>query len=342
MQKYTYRKSKLVVLVMQNSFLLLLTLFFAIVACNNDEPDNIVLAQPPFDKLTDSIKQSPQNADLYFRRGVLLYQNKQVMLAEMDLKTAWALQQKENYALSLATLLKNKHPDSAIQFFKGAIEKLPNSILLKLAMVKTYQQKNDLSNALLILDQLLKKTPNQIDALLLKSEVLKSLNRDAEALNSLERAYAYAPFDIEIANNLAFEYAEAKNPKVLKLSDSLISMDMSETHAEPFYFKALYYSNINNYAEAIRLLNLAIQRDYYFLDAYMEKGQILFRQKKYTDAIKVFQLAITISPTFADAYYWMGKSKHALGNNKEAKLDYQRAYGLDKSLTEAKEAAESL
>lgn len=328
---------------MQNSFLLLLTLFFAVlVACNNDEPNDVVLSQPPFNGLTDSIEQSPQNADLYFRRGVLLYQNKLVMLAEKDLKKAWALQQKEDHALTLATLLKNKHPDSAILFFRGATEKLPNSISLKLAMAKTYQQKNDLANALPVLDQILKKTPNQVDALLLKSEILKSLNRDAEALNTLERAYAYAPFDIEIANNLAFEYAEAKNPKVLKLSDSLISMDMSETHAEPFYFKALYYSNTNNYAEAIRLLNQAIQRDYYFLDAYMEKGQILFRQKKYTDAMKVFQLAITISPTFADAYYWMGKSKQALGNNKEAKLDYQRAYGLDKSLTEAKEAAESL
>jgi hypothetical protein len=31
-----------------------------------------------------------------------------------------------------------------------------------------------------------------------------------------------------------------------------------------------------------------------------------------------------------------------MGNKDEAKLAYQRAYGLDKSLTEAKEAADKL
>jgi tetratricopeptide (TPR) repeat protein len=328
---------------MQNSFLLLLTIVFSfLVACNNNEDTDVVLRKPPYNDLTDSIKQSPEDGNLYFQRGILLYQNKQARLAEYDLKKAWALQQNEDYAISLATLLRNKHPDSALLFLRGATEKLPNSISLKLTMAKTYQQKNDLADALSILDQILKKTPNQVDALLLKSEILKSLNRDAEALNTLERAYTYAPFDVEIANNLAFEYAEAKNPKVLKLSDSLVAMDMSETHAEPFYFKALYYSNTNNYSEAVRLLNQAIQRDYYFLDAYMEKGQIFYKQKKYNEAMKVFQLANTISPAFADAYYWLGKCKQALGKKEEAKLDYQRAYGLDKSLTEAKEAAESL
>jgi hypothetical protein len=38
----------------------------------------------------------------------------------------------------------------------------------------------------------------------------------------------------------------------------------------------------------------------------------------------------------------MGKAQQALGNNSEAKLNYLRAYGLDKTLSEAKEAAEKL
>ncbi|MFN2439468.1 MAG: tetratricopeptide repeat protein [Chitinophagaceae bacterium] len=89
-------------------------------------------------------------------------------------------------------------------------------------------------------------------------------------------------------------------------------------------------------------MNEAIRQDYYFLDAYMEKGQILYNQKNYTEARKTFQLAATVSPTFADAYYWLGKSDEALGDKNEAKLNYQRAYGLDKSLTEAKAAADKL
>ena len=88
--------------------------------------------------------------------------------------------------------------------------------------------------------------------------------------------------------------------------------------------------------------NEAIQHDYYYLNDYIEKGRIFYDQKKYAEALKVFELANTISATFPDAYYWMGRSQEAMGQKEEAKLNYQRAYGLDKSFTEAKEAADRL
>ncbi|RYY94496.1 MAG: tetratricopeptide repeat protein, partial [Chitinophagaceae bacterium] len=68
----------------------------------------------------------------------------------------------------------------------------------------------------------------------------------------------------------------------------------------------------------------------------------LYAQKKYDAALRAFQLAISITPSFADAHYWAGKCLEALGNKPEAKLNYQRAYGLDKTNTEAKAAAERL
>jgi tetratricopeptide (TPR) repeat protein len=68
----------------------------------------------------------------------------------------------------------------------------------------------------------------------------------------------------------------------------------------------------------------------------------LFDEKKYNDAVKVFQLALKVSASYADAYYWLGRCQEALGQKAEAKLNYQRAYGLDKSLTEAKDAAQNI
>jgi tetratricopeptide (TPR) repeat protein len=89
-------------------------------------------------------------------------------------------------------------------------------------------------------------------------------------------------------------------------------------------------------------MDAAISHDYYFLDAHMEKGQILYNEKRFADALKAFQLANTISPSFAEGFYWLGKTKEAMGNKAEAKLDYQRAHGLDKTLAEAKMGAERL
>jgi tetratricopeptide (TPR) repeat protein len=199
-----------------------------------------------------------------------------------------------------------------------------------------------MDKALTICNQILKQYPAQIDALVLKSEVLKQQNKNAEALRVLEQAYLYAPDDVDLVHQLAFEYAEAKNSKVLSLADSLIKVDFEKRHAEPYYFKGLYYENKGNYKDAIQYFDEAIQHDYNFLDAYLDKGQTYYVQKKYADALKQFQFTITVFPSEALPYYWIGKSQQALGNKDEARLNYQRAYGLDKTLTEAKDSADRL
>ena len=78
--------------------------------------------------------------------------------------------------------------------------------------------------------------------------------------------------------------------------------------------------------------------------AVIDDDKILYftNQKKYAEALKTFSLPATITPTYADAYYWMGRTQEALAQKEEAKQNYQRAYSLDKSLTEAKAAAEKL
>lgn len=88
--------------------------------------------------------------------------------------------------------------------------------------------------------------------------------------------------------------------------------------------------------------NEAIKHDYNFLDAHMEKGVLQYDMKQYDAAEKTFGLALSISPAYAYAYYWLGKVAEAKGVRAEAKNNYLRAYNLDKTLTEAKSAADKL
>jgi tetratricopeptide (TPR) repeat protein len=317
-------------------------LILLLASCGGDDDMPAIFHKPPFAAMTDSIQNNPTNADLYYRRGALLYQSNMTDLAEEDLRKAWSLNPSEEYALSITTILQDRNTDSAILFLQEANRKLPNSIALQVGLARGYQQKGKTADAMAIADRIITQFPNQLDALLLRSELLKASNRNPEALATLEKAYAYAPFDAELTQMLAFEYAEAKNSRALALADSLIAMDTRQEHAEPYYFKGVYYSNTGNTAEAIRQFDLAIQHDYYFINAYVNKGIIHYEQKNYPEALKILQLASTVAPTEATVYYWLGKTKEALGNKPEAKLDYQRAFGLDKTLTEAKEAAEKL
>lgn len=314
-----------------------------LIACsdNTDQPDN-VLSQPPFQSLTDSIKQFPRNSDLYYRRGVLLYQNNQAPYAASDLRQAWNLQPKEEYALSLTTLLREKNTDSAIVFIENALQKLPNSIALQVGLARGYQKKNQPQKALAIVDKILSEYPNQLDALVLNSELLQAQGKSREALEALETAYGYAPSDAALGYELAYQYAEAGNPKALPLTEALIKADPTETVAQAYYIRGIYFDKTGAKSEAVKSYDEAIRANYNFMDAYRDKGILYYEGKKYSEALKTFQLALTISPATAEFHYWIGKTQQAMGNNQEAKLAYLRAYGLDKSITEAKEAADKL
>lgn len=311
-------------------------------ACHNDDGDgNDPLSQSPYKAITDSISDFPNRADLYYRRGVVLYQNDQLAYAKQDFQKAWELAPREDYALSLTTVLKKISPDSAIIFLQKATLKIPQSIALQVGLARGYQNKGELDKALVIADQIIQQFPGQLDALTIKSEILASKNDKTGALASLEKAYSMAPSDLSLAYDLAYAYADAKEPKALILTDSLLKVKAEESE-KAWYIKGVFYTNTGQANKALKSFDNSIKLNYNFLDAYRDKGQVLYNEKRFKEALQTFTLALKIAPASADFYYLLGNTQHALGNDNEAKLNYLRAYGLDKSLTDAKEAADKL
>lgn len=314
-------------------------LFFAACTAPGTDP---LLRQQPYAALTDSIDEQPRNAGLYERRATLLLQNQQEALAENDFRKAFDLQPNEDNAIGAARLLIGRNNDSAITFLEDAVKKVPESLVLQISLARGYQQRQQWDKGLAICNRIITAYPNQLDALVLKADLLKAQNKTAEALATLEQAYQYAPFDPELVHNLAFGYAQTKNARALALADSLIGADSAQRHAEPYYFKGVYFSNAGNKAAALQQFAEAIRRDYNFLDAHMEQGVLHFEAKQYATAQQVFERVLTISPAYADAYFWLGKVAQAQGQTLQAKDHYLRAYSLDKSLTGAKKAADDL
>lgn len=58
--------------------------------------------------------------------------------------------------------------------------------------------------------------------------------------------------------------------------------------------------------------------------------------------MKTFALGQKLSPGAAEFYFWVARTQEAMGNKADAKANYERAYALDKSLTEAKASAEKI
>jgi tetratricopeptide (TPR) repeat protein len=315
-----------------------------LIACGNDDqssPFGDILSKPPYASLTDSIKQQPQNDELYFRRAVLLNKNNFPEPALADFQKAWMLSKQEKYAFGVTNAWIEKKPDSAVIFLNEALTALPQSYLLRMSLARSYSALNKTDEALKVCDNILKAMPDQPEVLVLQSELLDKKGDTLASISSLEKACRLVP-NFNLAFRLADKYAESKNPKTITLCDSLIKKDSLSQFAEPYYFKGIYYANTNNKAKALQLFDETIKHGYNFLNAYIEKGRILLDQKKIVEAYKVFNLANTIKPAFPDAYYWMGVCQEQLKQTDEALLNYEKAYQLDKTFTEAKEAVERL
>ena len=230
---------------------------------------------------------------------------------------------------------------------RDSLKKNPNDTLAKYNLVLTLQEAGRYKEAVNVLDsmniQMGDSTQMKIyvSYLFKRSELLTLAGDTANAIKTLE--FFVIPGELtEAGLQLANLYAESRNPKALSICDSMNKYDESKKDPNPDYLKGVYYYNINDYDKALEQFNSCIRKDYTFLDAYMEKGRILYKQSKFKEALEAYDMAIKVSNTFADAHFWKGKCQEALGQKAEAKISYQRAYAFDKELTEAKEAAERI
>lgn len=306
---------------------------------NKDGDEASALLQNlPYTALSDSIRRFPGNAGLYFRRAILLSQNKAHELALADYKKSWELAPNEETGLRYAAGLSiTGRPVEKIRLLQDCIQKFPNEPAFERLLGETYMDADQFKEAMNIYDGLLAKDSADFEAWYEKGLVLEQLKDTAGAITALKKAFQLQPLNT-YALELAHLYAENKNPVSLKICDEIIARDSLMELADPFFIKGIFYANTGKYEQAITQFDSCIKRDWKFTDAYIEKGIAFFKQKNYDGALNTFRMAATVSNTNPDAYYWMGRCYEAINRKAEAVLNYERAISLDKHFTEAREA----
>lgn len=316
-------------------------LFFGCGTMDKKDPGNI-LRSAPYAGLTDSIEQFPNNPDLYSARAILLSQHDLHELATPDYKKAWELQPNETVALEYVSnlLLANK-PREAINLLKECIATYPGNTEMNRRLSEIYAQTGQDERAVEQYDQLLAKDSMNFETWYERGVLLSQLNDTAGAIQSLERSYSLQPLN-QTGLALASLYASTLNPKVLPFCDSLASRDTTGILNDVLYLKGMYYSDTKQFDKAMALFEECIRRDWKFVDAHLEKGIILYDQKKYDQALQVFKLANTVANTNTDTYYWMARAYEAQGNNEQALTNYKRALALDRTNRDAAEGIQRL
>ncbi|MEO5564331.1 MAG: tetratricopeptide repeat protein, partial [Chitinophagaceae bacterium] len=160
---------------MKPLFLLIVALGL-LIGCNDNEdssPFSEILEAAPYKALTDSIKREPKLDELYFRRAILLNKNNFPEPALADFKKAWSLNKKESYAVGISNILIEKKPQEAVTFLQDALKELPESLFLQLSLARAYNQSDKVDEALAVCNSILLEQPDQVNALLLQTDLLQ-------------------------------------------------------------------------------------------------------------------------------------------------------------------------
>ena len=330
---------------------LLLAVFLVLFACTSKfneayKPFKKVLAQQAYTAINDSIIAQPKNANFYAERSAIALKNDAEDLAWLDAKNAWFFMPNVGSANAVVNVIStSKYNKEFLPYAKNIVAILPTNTKLRRALQLVYFNNQNYGEALKQNDTIFMQfknnaLPNIEYFLQDRGKLLLEIGDTAKAIFNFEQAIAIAPTNKAAVYELANIYATSGNPKTITLCDAYIKNDVENIEAEPYYFKAVYFSTIKNNNQALTLLQQAITTSYNFIDAWLLKGEIYLNINKLDEAEAAYNKALTISKINGDAWYGLGQIAEIRNDKQNAYLFYGRAASFDIENEEAKAGME--
>jgi tetratricopeptide (TPR) repeat protein len=213
---------------------------------------------------------------------------------------------------------------------------------LKLKIVTSLDSLGFHKEALSKLDELITKDSLNNDFWLQRGIICKQTGDTAAAIKAFKYSAKIYPTPTSMME-LANLYAETKNPLTISISKQLLKMNPGgDYNAQAYLLVGIYYAKVGDKNNALTFYNKSIAEDFHFSEAYLEKGYLLYNDKKYTDALKNFIQLTQVNQTLADGYYWQAKCLEALNDKANSIKMYQKTIQLDTTIKEATIAIERL
>lgn len=325
----------------RSRFFTLLLSAVLLYSCNNGEQKTgeFPIKDNPFiNEVNAKIAENPNNADLYFERGMLLQRIEEDSLALNDYKKAVSLDTtKAQYYSAIGDLLfEHKDISGSVTWLQKAIKLNPNDPKAQLKIAKMFIFLNDFNKAFNAINTVLKQDVYNPEAYFLKGIVYKNIKDTAKAISSFQTALNAAPEYREAMMQLGLLYAAGRNPLALQYYNNAFKLDT--TDVSPIYNSGLYYLGLNDIESAKKEYTKAIMRDHNYANAFFGMGFALMHQDSLEKARRQFDIVVGIEPTNAEAYHNRGLCSEMLGRKAEALEDYEQALIFDPEYVPAKEA----
>lgn len=230
--------------------------------------------------------------------------------------------------------------DDGIKALQQAIAKNPDSVRLYDRLIDSLAIRKRFTEAAAWCNKLLGRgADSNYYYWFIKGDIFRRGQLYDSALRSYQTYLSKFPDDEQVLLNLANTYAEAGSANAVDLANKIaVRFPTREMRSEAAFIRGVYFNQIKKYAEARRWLDTCIIINYLFSEAYMEKGYSFFDEGKYAEALKTFSTLANLNGKQADAFYWMARCQENLGKTQDAIKNYEQAFELDSTITEAETA----
>ncbi len=278
--------------------------------------------------LDSLIKNSPKNADLYFKRSQYYYKTDFQPKALVDILTAIKLDPTNAsfYLFGSNIYMAMKQADDAIELLVDGISKNPKNEELFIRNVEYNYYVKDYKKALLFADELLRINKNNANAYFFKGMIFKSLDKTNKAISNFQTCVEQDPTYYNAYMQLGLLMSSKKDDLAINYFDNALKINANSREAR--YAKAYYYQQKKQYNKARAVYEEMIMKNKKDFQAFYNIGYCLAEQDSLLKAYKHFDIASNLKVDYVDAIFMKGQMSERMGDIKNAKIFYHVALKL--------------
>ena len=211
---------------------------------------------------------------------------------------------------------------------KLALEQHPKSTGLKLVQVEMLVFDDKLEQAEKLLNELYAIEPTNEEIFIQKANIYSKRDQHEKAVEHLKIALEYTDDFADVYNLIGMEYLFMDNLELAKENFiKCLEVDLEDQSA--LYNVVYCFEFLDQNLEAIKYLNLYIDKSPYSEIAWHQIGRLYYGIKEYENAVRAFEFATYIDDEFLGAFMEKGKALERLKRYKEAIESYERTIELD-------------
>lgn len=322
--------------------IILLCGFFLLCSCNSKKAEIGLTGDPEIDRLTEAIRKSPNDPELYLQRSEIFYQKEAYDQAIEDLARVMKL---DSTNLKAHHLLADVYLDDyqsarALTTLQRATMLYPDSIGTKLKLSEFQLILKQYDQALQTLAEIMKINPGNPEALFMLGMVYRDQGKTEQAIAAFQSAVERNPDMSEAWVILGDLMDRTKNPLAIQYFDNAIRVDPDNVAA--WHAKAYYLQNNDKINEALEIYKQIHTMDPQYPEAYLNSAILLMYLDSLDAAMNELNILEKIEPTNPATWFYKGKIYQFRDQKDLAKAAFEQALRLDENYDQAKDALQEL